>query len=192
MRNAGRVVSKTMILSHVWGYDFDPGSNVVDVLVFRLRDKIDRGFDSAAAAHGRAVSGMSSRWRERLTRTFGVAPRALVLRALPGERRGGARARLRAARRLAAHARPRGRRVHARALRRRVRAARPRRTQRRDHRRPRYRPLRAAVRARPDAGGGGAAFFSMPVGWSAFDRRAARGAAVPRAAGMGRDRRRRQ
>jgi two-component system, OmpR family, response regulator len=44
MRNAGRVVSKTMILSNVWGYDFDPGSNVVDVLVFRLRDKIDRGF----------------------------------------------------------------------------------------------------------------------------------------------------
>jgi DNA-binding response OmpR family regulator len=46
MRNAGRVVSKTMILSQVWGYDFDPGSNVVDVLVFRLRDKIDRGFPS--------------------------------------------------------------------------------------------------------------------------------------------------
>jgi DNA-binding response OmpR family regulator len=44
MRHPGRVVSKTMILSHVWGYDFDPGSNVVDVLVFRLRDKIDRGF----------------------------------------------------------------------------------------------------------------------------------------------------
>lgn len=44
MRNAGRVVSKTMILSHVWGYDFDPGSNVVDVLVFRLRDRIDRDF----------------------------------------------------------------------------------------------------------------------------------------------------
>jgi two-component system OmpR family response regulator len=47
MRNAGRVVSKTMILSHVWGYDFDPGSNVVDVLVFRLRDRIDRGFSPA-------------------------------------------------------------------------------------------------------------------------------------------------
>ena len=45
MRNAGRVVSKAMILSHVWGYNFDPGSNVVDVLVFRLREKIDRGFD---------------------------------------------------------------------------------------------------------------------------------------------------
>jgi DNA-binding response OmpR family regulator len=46
LRNPERVVSKTMILSHVWGYDFDPGSNVVDVLVFRLRDKIDRGFAS--------------------------------------------------------------------------------------------------------------------------------------------------
>ena len=45
MRNAGRVVSKAMILSHVWGYNFDPGSNVVDVLVFRLREKIDRAFD---------------------------------------------------------------------------------------------------------------------------------------------------
>jgi two-component system, OmpR family, response regulator len=45
MRNAGRVVSKTMILAHVWDYNFDPGTNVVDVLVFRLRDKIDKGFD---------------------------------------------------------------------------------------------------------------------------------------------------
>jgi two-component system OmpR family response regulator len=45
MRNAGRVVSKTMILSHVWDYTFDPGTNVVDVLVYRLRDKIDKGFE---------------------------------------------------------------------------------------------------------------------------------------------------
>ena len=45
MRNAGRVVSKTMILSHVWDYTFDPRTNVVDVLVFRLRDKVDRGFE---------------------------------------------------------------------------------------------------------------------------------------------------
>jgi two-component system OmpR family response regulator len=45
MRHAGRVLSKTMILSHVWGYSFDPGTNVVDVLVSRLRDKIDEGFD---------------------------------------------------------------------------------------------------------------------------------------------------
>ena len=46
MRNAGRVVSKTMILSHVWDYSFDPGTNVVDVLVFRLREKIDKGFET--------------------------------------------------------------------------------------------------------------------------------------------------
>jgi DNA-binding response OmpR family regulator len=44
MRNAGRVVSKTMILSHVWEYNFDPQTNVVDVLVSRLREKIDRPF----------------------------------------------------------------------------------------------------------------------------------------------------
>ena len=45
LRNAGRVVSKTSILSHVWGYNFDPNTNVVDVLVSRLREKIDRSFD---------------------------------------------------------------------------------------------------------------------------------------------------
>src|SRR4051812_48778546 len=45
MRNPGRVVSKTMILSHVWDYSFDPQTNVVDVLVSRLREKIDRPFD---------------------------------------------------------------------------------------------------------------------------------------------------
>jgi two-component system OmpR family response regulator len=45
MRHPGRVLSKTMILSHVWGYSFDPGTNVVDVLVSRLRDQVDEGFD---------------------------------------------------------------------------------------------------------------------------------------------------
>ena len=45
MRNPGRVLSKTMILSHVWGYNFNPGTNVVDVLVSRLREKIDKDFD---------------------------------------------------------------------------------------------------------------------------------------------------
>jgi two-component system OmpR family response regulator len=45
MRNAGRVLSKTMILSHVWGYNFNPGTNVVDVLVSRLREKIDKDFE---------------------------------------------------------------------------------------------------------------------------------------------------
>ena len=45
MRNAGRVVTRTMILEHVWDYDFDPQTNVVDVLVSRLRKKVDREFD---------------------------------------------------------------------------------------------------------------------------------------------------
>ena len=45
MRNAGKVVSKTMILSHVWEYNFDPQTNIVDVLVSRLREKIDRPFE---------------------------------------------------------------------------------------------------------------------------------------------------
>ena len=45
MRNATKVVSKTMILSHVWSYNFDPQTNIVDVLVSRLRDKIDKPFD---------------------------------------------------------------------------------------------------------------------------------------------------
>jgi two-component system OmpR family response regulator len=45
LRNPARVLSKTMILSHVWGYNFDPNTNVVDVLVSRLRDRIDRPFE---------------------------------------------------------------------------------------------------------------------------------------------------
>ena len=45
MRNPGRVVSKTMIMEHVWDYNFDPQTNVVEVRISRLRDKIDRGFD---------------------------------------------------------------------------------------------------------------------------------------------------
>jgi DNA-binding response OmpR family regulator len=44
LRNAGRVVSKTMLLEHIWEYAFDPKTNVVDVLVSRLRSKIDRDF----------------------------------------------------------------------------------------------------------------------------------------------------
>jgi two-component system OmpR family response regulator len=46
MRNAGRVLSKTMILEHVWDYNFDPQTNVVDVLVCRLRNKVDRDFEN--------------------------------------------------------------------------------------------------------------------------------------------------
>lgn len=44
MRNAGRVVSKTMIMEHVWDYNFDPQTNVVEVRLCRLREKIDKGF----------------------------------------------------------------------------------------------------------------------------------------------------
>lgn len=44
MRNEGTVLSRTMILEHVWNYEFDPQTNVVDVLVSRLRSKVDKGF----------------------------------------------------------------------------------------------------------------------------------------------------
>jgi DNA-binding response OmpR family regulator len=46
MRHAGKVLTKTMILSHVWGYTFDPSTNVVDVLMSRLREKLDRSFET--------------------------------------------------------------------------------------------------------------------------------------------------
>jgi two-component system OmpR family response regulator len=45
MRNKGRVLSKTMILEHVWDYNFDPQTNVVDVLVCRLRNKVEKDFE---------------------------------------------------------------------------------------------------------------------------------------------------
>jgi len=44
MYNKERIVSKTMILEHIWDYSFDPQTNVVDVLVCRLRNKVDRDF----------------------------------------------------------------------------------------------------------------------------------------------------
>jgi two-component system OmpR family response regulator len=45
MRHAGQVVTRTMLLEHVWDYHFDPQTNVIDVHVSRLRAKIDKGFD---------------------------------------------------------------------------------------------------------------------------------------------------
>ena len=45
IRNAGRVVSKTMIMEHVWNYDFVPMTNVVEARICLLRDKIDKGFE---------------------------------------------------------------------------------------------------------------------------------------------------
>ncbi len=44
LRNAGRVVSKTMIMEHVWDYNFDPQTNVVEARICRLRDKVDKNF----------------------------------------------------------------------------------------------------------------------------------------------------
>jgi two-component system OmpR family response regulator len=44
MRNAGQVVTRTMLLQNVWDYYFDPQTNVIDVHISRLRGKIDKGF----------------------------------------------------------------------------------------------------------------------------------------------------
>lgn len=45
MRHAGQVVTRAMLLEHVWGYHFDPQTNVIDVHISRLRQKIDKGFE---------------------------------------------------------------------------------------------------------------------------------------------------
>lgn len=45
VRNCGRVVSRTMIMERVWNYDFDPGTNVVEARISKLREKIDRDID---------------------------------------------------------------------------------------------------------------------------------------------------
>ncbi len=47
MRNAGRVVTRTMLLEKVWDYHFDPQTNVIDVHISRLRGKIDKDFETA-------------------------------------------------------------------------------------------------------------------------------------------------
>ena len=46
MRHAGQVVTRTMLLEHVWDYHFDPQTNVIDVHISRLRGKIDKGYDT--------------------------------------------------------------------------------------------------------------------------------------------------
>lgn len=48
--HAGQVVTRMMLLSAVWGYDFDPQTNVIDVHVSRLRQKVDRDFPTALIA----------------------------------------------------------------------------------------------------------------------------------------------
>ncbi len=51
MRNAGRVISKTMIMEHVWDYNFDPQTNVVEACICRLRDKLDKDFPGPKVIH---------------------------------------------------------------------------------------------------------------------------------------------
>ena len=46
MKHAGQVVTRTMLLEHVWDYHFDPQTNVIDVHLSRLRAKIDKGQDA--------------------------------------------------------------------------------------------------------------------------------------------------
>jgi len=46
MRSAGRICGRMSIIEKVWDYDFDPGTNLVDVYIKRLREKIDEDFDS--------------------------------------------------------------------------------------------------------------------------------------------------
>ena len=45
MRNSGRVVTKTMIMEHVWEYNFDPQTNVLETRIYKLREKVDKPFD---------------------------------------------------------------------------------------------------------------------------------------------------
>ena len=55
MRNAGQILTKTMILERVWGYDFDTQSNIIEVHMNRLRAKVDKGFDTNLIHNVRGV-----------------------------------------------------------------------------------------------------------------------------------------
>ena len=63
LRHAGQVVTRTMLLEHVWDYHFDPQTNVIDVHISRLRQKIDKGFPHALL-HTVRGAGYSLRGRE--------------------------------------------------------------------------------------------------------------------------------
>jgi two-component system OmpR family response regulator len=58
MRHAGQVVTRTMLLENVWEYDFDPETNVIDVQISKLRNKIDAGFDKPLLRTIRTVGYM--------------------------------------------------------------------------------------------------------------------------------------
>lgn len=62
MRSPGRVFTRTQILEHVWGYDFDPSTNVVDVCIQRIRKKI--GEDDAGGSPIESVRGVGYRFRK--------------------------------------------------------------------------------------------------------------------------------
>jgi len=55
MRNAGRVLTRAMILQHVWQYDFDGNDKVLDVYISYLRRKIDRGHPNSLIQTVRGV-----------------------------------------------------------------------------------------------------------------------------------------
>lgn len=64
MRSPGRVFTRTQILEHVWGYDFNPATNVVDVCIQRLRRKLDRVEPSSMASSMiESVRGVGYRFR---------------------------------------------------------------------------------------------------------------------------------
>jgi two-component system copper resistance phosphate regulon response regulator CusR len=58
MRHAGRVMSRTLITEYAWGYHFDPGTNIVDVVINHLRKKIDARFDKKLITTVRGVGYM--------------------------------------------------------------------------------------------------------------------------------------
>ena len=92
MKNAGTVVTRTMLLEKVWDYHFDPQTNVIDVHMSRLRAKIDKGFDRAAAAHGarlrlRDAGRCLTRAQLRLFRTTAFKLSAILSRGLHDLRR---------------------------------------------------------------------------------------------------------
>jgi DNA-binding response OmpR family regulator len=61
MRSPGRVFTRTQILEHVWGYDFNPNTNVVDVCIQRIRKKIDP-IDEASSIE--SIRGVGYRFRK--------------------------------------------------------------------------------------------------------------------------------
>jgi two-component system, OmpR family, response regulator len=68
MRSSGQLFTRTQILEHVWGYDFDPGTNLVDTCIKRIRKKIRevRGMDAATDTDGviESVRGVGYRFRQ--------------------------------------------------------------------------------------------------------------------------------